>query len=227
MAMVSPSQPSPAVIHRTSISAIAGADRVLVATGPPAHRAFQEKRRREYLATGGGLRQAKRRGGWRESDGTRSGWCSIARRIPIFDDGAHPVISLAVDFDPVHLALKAGEPFSKLLHGEDELDNGGFGGAKALAGHRHGNARGVGNQHECCDSAGHLLEAEALGLVADEFLVSLGGREYGIEVFVAGGIDQASEVEFDHGCMHLVGELAERDVAIAVGKTLDEFRESF
>ena len=37
MAMVSPSHPSPAVIQRTSISAMGGADWVVPATGPPVH----------------------------------------------------------------------------------------------------------------------------------------------------------------------------------------------
>src|ERR1700739_468868 len=39
MAMVSPSHPSPAVIHRTSISLMGGVDWVVLATGPPVRRA--------------------------------------------------------------------------------------------------------------------------------------------------------------------------------------------
>ena len=50
-----------------------------------------------------------------------------------------------------------------------------------------------------------------LGLVADELLVGLRGREDRIEVLVAGGVDQAGEIEFDHRLVHLVGELFERE----------------
>ena len=99
--------------------------------------------------------------------------------------------------------------------------------AEALAGHGHGDARGVGDEHDGGDATGHVGEAELFGLAANELLVGLGGREDGVEVFVAGFIDEACEVEFDHGGVHLVGELFEGDVAVAGGVFGDEFGEGF
>jgi len=62
MAMVSPSHPRPAVIHKTSISAIGGVEWVVLGTGPPVCGAHQGKWRRDYIPPERGLRQARKRG---------------------------------------------------------------------------------------------------------------------------------------------------------------------
>src|ERR1700722_18728433 len=87
----------------------------------------------------------------------------LARRL---DDGAHPVVAFGVGFDAVDLAFEAGEALAELLHGEDKLDDWGLGAAEALAGHRHGYAGRVGDEHDRGDPACHLVEADLLGLVA-------------------------------------------------------------
>ena len=161
------------------------------------------------------------------------GWTLFAAAVAVFlfvlvlalDDGAHPVVALGVDLDAVDLALEAGEALAELLDGEDELDDGAFGAAEALAGHAHGDAGRVGNEHDGGDAAGHVGEADFFGLVAEEFLIGLRGREDGIEVFVAGVVDEAGEIQLDHGRVHLVGEFFEGDVAVAVGIFGDEFGE--
>ena len=89
-------------------------------------------------------------------------------------------------------------------------------------GMRHGDAGRVGDEHDGGDAAGHLGEADFFGLVAQELLVGLGGGEDGVEVFVAGVVDEAGEVELHHGGVHLVGELFEGDVAVARWVLRDE-----
>ncbi len=134
------------------------------------------------------------------------------------DDGAHPVVAFGVDLDAVDFALEAGEALAELFHGQDELDDRAFGAAETFAGHGHGNAGRVGNEHDSGDAAGHLVEADLFGLVAQELLVGLCRGEDGVEVFVAGVVDEAGEVELNHRGVHLVGEFFEGDVAVALGK---------
>ena len=142
-----------------------------------------------------------------------------------FNDGAHPVVAVFVDFNAVDFALEAGEAFAEGFHGDNELDDGAFGAAEALAGHRHGDAGGVRNEHDGGDASGHVGEAKLFGFAADEFLIGLSGGEDGIEILVAGFVDEAGEVEFDHGGVHLVGEFFKGDVAVAGGVFGDEFGE--
>src|SRR5260370_3420325 len=92
-----------------------------------------------------------------------------------FDDGAHPVVPFRVVLNAVGLALEAGEALAELLHGEDEADDGAVWAAETLAGHRHGDAGRLGDEHYCGDAAGPLVEADLFGLVAEELLVGLGG----------------------------------------------------
>ncbi len=124
-------------------------------------------------------------------------------------------------------ALEAGEALAELFHCEDEADDGAVGTAETLSRHRHGYAGRIWNQHDGGDAAGHLVEADLLGLVAEELLVGLRWGEDGVEVLVAGLADEVGQVELDHGCMHLVGEFLEGAVAVAVGILGYELGERF
>jgi hypothetical protein len=94
-----------------------------------------------------------------------AGWTLFAGSIAAaffavgLDDRAHPVVSFGIGFDAVYFAFEAGEALAELFHGEDEFDDRAFGRAKTFAGHGHGDAWGIGNEHDGGDAAGHLGEA--------------------------------------------------------------------
>ena len=159
------------------------------------------------------------------------GWALLAVAVLLFSGGfdhsAHPVVAFGVGLDAVDLTFEAGEALAELFHRQDEADDGTVGTAETLAGHRHGDAGRVGNQHDGGDAAGHLVETNFFRLVAQEFLVGLRGGQDGVEVFVAGFADERGEVELDHCGVHLVGEFLEADIAIARGVLGDEFGERF
>src|SRR5271170_7970762 len=125
--------------------------------------------------------------GWRHFGGCRWGWSgafslfdrggcvgwalftvAIAALLLVagLDDGAHPVVAFGVNLDSVDLALEAGEALAEFLDCKDELDHRAFGAPETLAGHGHGDAGRVRDEHHGGDAAGHLGEADFFGLVA-------------------------------------------------------------
>ncbi len=115
----------------------------------------------------------------------------------------------------MRLTLEPGKTVAELFHCKNEFDHGTAGIPQPLSGHAHGNSGRIGNEHHGRDSSCHLFERYLFGFATHQLLVGLEGREHGVEILVASRVDQARKIQFHHGGMHLVAQLAQRHIAIA------------